>query len=326
MTMPLTHQFQSSNRVLKSIMPVISRARHVTFDLEAARRFVEELKVGELNPPEWDLRFHFHDGSARTVQYLFLLDSLNFCFWGEPRWTIDFKGAKLSGYNALAAALRRAVEDKQPILEAQWMRFADRDELEALLGGDIELPLLDERVAIVREIGEGLIRLYDGQAANMVAVAGKSAWRLVDLLLADFPNFRDVAYYGPKQVLFLKRAQIFCSDLFGAFGGRQWGEFLDIGNLTCFADYRLPQLLRKAGILYFSPYLADQVDLGELIAAGSEEEIEIRAMTIYAVEMLRSMLRKNGVSLTSVELDWILWGRTRSLESPPHHCTITTYY
>lgn len=326
MTMQLPYKIPTANRVLKSIAPVIANARFVAFDLDAARRFADDLKTGDLNVPGWDLRFHFHDGKERTVQYLFLLDSLNFCFWGDPRWGIEFKGAEIRGYNALAAALRLAVEEGQPVLDAEWMVQASREDVANLLEGNVEAPLLDSRVEIIREIGDGLLRLYGGQAANMVSVAGRSAWKLVDLLLADFPNFRDVAYYGPRQVLILKRAQIFCADLYGAFGGQKWGEFRDIGDLTAFADYRLPQLLRKHGVLFYSPDLADQIDQMELIPAGSDEEIEIRAMTIYAVEVLRALLKKNGVLRTSIELDWILWGRTRSLESPPHHRTITTCY
>ncbi len=41
-----------------------------------------------------------------------------------------------------------------------------------------------------------------------------------------------------RQVFFYKRAQIFAGDLWGAFGGRGYGEFQDIAQLTMFADYR----------------------------------------------------------------------------------------
>ena len=46
--------------------------------------------------PMWDTRYHFFDGTERTVNWLLLLDALNFCFWaesGQPRWSISLRAA-----------------------------------------------------------------------------------------------------------------------------------------------------------------------------------------------------------------------------------------
>lgn len=322
----MNFDFPAGHRILKSIVPVVNQARFVAFDPDSAWRFVEQLTETDLTVPPWDRTYHFHDGSARTVQYLFLLDCLNFCFWGEPRWGIERERAWLTGYEALAASLKDAVERGAPILDAAWMSRAQPSDLADLFKSRTEMPLLAERAAIVREAGEELLRQFGGQAAGLVEAAGGSIHRLLDLLLAYFPNFRDVAHYSGRQVFFLKRAQIFCADLYAAFGGRAWGRFDDIAELTAFADYRLPQLLRREGILRFSPELARCIENRELIPAGSDEEIEIRATTIYAVEVIKRMLSARGINRLSIEVDWILWGRTRGLDSPPHHRTITTFY
>lgn len=60
-------------------------------------------------------------------------------------------------------------------------------------------------------------------------------------------------------------------------------DFKDIGNLTTFPDYRVPQLLRELGIMNYSPALAAAVDGREEIVAGSRHELEIRAATVVAV-------------------------------------------
>jgi hypothetical protein len=57
-----------------------------------------------------------------------------------------------------------------------------------------------------------------------------------------------------------------------------------------FADYVVPAVLRHWGILEYSSALAASVDGQSEIAAGSEEEVEIRACTITAVEQLRETL------------------------------------
>ena len=44
-------------------------------------------------------------------------------------------------------------------------------------------------------MGTGLLQQYDGQAANLIAAAGCSAARLVQLVTAVFAGFRDHAVY-----------------------------------------------------------------------------------------------------------------------------------
>jgi hypothetical protein len=61
------------------------------------------------------------------------------------------------------------------------------------------------------------------------------------------------------QVFFYKRAQIFVGDVYGAFGGQGLGCFPDAAQLTMFADYRVPVVLRLMGLLQYSAELARQV-------------------------------------------------------------------
>lgn len=59
-----------------------------------------------------------------------------------------------------------------------------------------------------------------------------------------------------------KRAQIFVGDVYGAFGGQGLGHFTDIDQLTMFADYRVPVVLRELGVLQYSTELAQLVSDG----------------------------------------------------------------
>ncbi len=309
-------------KVLESVRWVVERAEYVTLDEDALRRSAQELARQSLNFA-WD-GLHFRDGTARTVQYLFVLDSLNFCFWPEPRWRYH----SLDGYVALAAALRDAVLRGDCILEASFLAEISRKALREILDGENEIPLLDERVEILRECGAALQSKYDGQAARLVERAERSVVRLVELLAQDFSSFRDEASYHGRTVYFYKRAQIFCADLYGAFGGRSWGEFSDIDELTAFADYKVPQVLRHLGILRYSPELAERIDRREELPAGSPEEIEIRAHTIWAVELLKQELEQLGRSLRSFEIDWLLWnlGQCEEFRQKPYHRTRTIFY
>ena len=58
--------------------------------------------------------------------------------------------------------------------------------------------------------------------------------------------------------------------------GKGLGSFDDMDELTMFADYRVPQLLRDAGVMVYSDHLAAIVDNCTELLAGSEEETQIR--------------------------------------------------
>ena len=105
-------------------------------------------------------------------------------------------------------------------------------------------------------------------------------------------GFRDHSLYKGHQVFLYKRAQIFVADLWGAFKGQNYGEFHDINSITIFADYIVPAVLRELGILKYGSNLSCWIDSNSEIVPGSEEEVEIRACSIYAVEKMRDLISK----------------------------------
>lgn len=147
-------------------------------------------------------------------------------------------------------------------------------------------------------------------------------------------GFRDTSVYQGKLVHFYKRAQILVGDVWAAYGRPHFDNashpyaFRDIDQLTMFADYRVPQILREMGIMKYSASLAERIDSYTEIPFGSEEEIEIRAQTIIAVDKLHAALTALGVSLLVIELDWLLWQKGEALKDSikPHHRTKTIYY
>jgi hypothetical protein len=313
--------------VLESTLPVVRAARHVSLDQTAIAAFADRLSREGLQRPAWRVEPHWWDGTERTAQYVFVLDALNFCFWGEPKWRVEYGGRLLDGYWALAACLRRAIENGTPVLEASYLAQMDIDQLHGLLAGEGELGLLSERADSLRQLGQLLLDRYQGQAANLVVQAEHSAVALVRRLVEEMPSFDDVAQYDGRAVRFYKRAQLLCSDLFGAYEGAGLGLFRDFEQLTAFADYKLPQVLRGAGLLVYDQHLAARVDALVELPAGSPEEVEIRAATVWAVEHLRQALLDRNVLFRAFEIDWALWQLGQQAESPqPCHRTRTVFY
>lgn len=121
----------------------------------------------------------------------------------------------------------------------------------------------------------------------------------------------------------LKRAQILVADLYGAYEGEGLGEFGDIDMLTMFPDYRVPQYLHHMKVLEYSEHLLDSIVKNVEIPSRSEEEIEIRAVTIEACERLSRL-----TNLKAIEIDWLLWqlGESSLKEMIEHHRTLSIFY
>ncbi|MFH1481752.1 MAG: queuosine salvage family protein [Pseudomonadota bacterium] len=317
--------------VLDTSKKVAETSDHVHIDQQGLRRLIKGwVEQGVVVPP-WNDRYHFNDGSEKTVSYLLVLDSLNFCFWpsaGKKKWEIDYESGELSGYYALSASLKRAVESGIPITRADYLAELSYDGVRTVLGGRGDLQLFHRRCEILNELGRVLLEDYDGRACRLVEDAGGSAVNLTELLAKKLASFRDTAVYKGQRVFFYKRAQIVAADLHGAFEGKAWGLFGDMGRLTSFADYKVPQVLRHVGVLRYTRELAEKVDQMQLIEAGSSEEVEIRANTIRAVQLMKEEMEKMGRDLKAYEIDWILWnmGQHPDFKVKPYHRTLTIFY
>lgn len=321
--------------VLTTTAPVIAAARSVRLAPDALARVAARLAGQPLPVPAWNARYHWSDGDWRAVNTTLVLDALNFSFWtapGAPRWQLRYRGETLDGYWALAAALKRAIEEEGcPLWDPEFLRELSEEDAEAIFhpegASSGRIPLFAARIANLREVGRVLCQQYGGWFGEALGRAGYSAPVLARLVATDFPSFDDTADYAGHEVRFYKRAQILAADLYGVFGGRGWGQLGELDRLTAFADYKLPQLLRAEGVLVYAPKLAARVDAREPLAAGSPEEIEIRAATVWGVELLRRALVERGVVARPFELDWYLWTLAQERDDlAPYHRARTAYY
>ena len=318
--------------VLTSCLAVVEQSRYVHINPKAIANLLSDNLHLAISPISLGpAPHHFYDSTATTAEWLFLLNTVNHCFWpdaGSPPWTIEYNNEMLSGYWALAASLKRAMEEGVYLHRAATLAELDSPTLAHIFRGRGEIPLLEERVKNLRQAGHVLLDRFQGSFIHLLEEAGGSATKFVDLLAKEISSFNDVAEYHSKKVYFYKRAQLLVHDLWSTFSGRSWGNFIDLENLTAFADYKLPQVLRHLDILHYKPELADLVQNLVQLPAGSLEEVEIRAATVWAVELLRQKLSEQGLRVSSPQLDNWLWylGQEDAYRALPYHRTRTVFY
>lgn len=332
--------------VLTSCQAVVDSSRHVRIEDDAIARVAAALATSN-EIPAWDADLHYRatgqHGDEHTAMWLLILDALNFCFWGQGvdpqiRWRVRWKGELVDGYTALVAALTKAVERGYPLHNASWLAQVSESDVAAILApepGHMEIPLFDDRVRNLRELGAGLLAYGHNPATAFIQAAQGSGVSLAKLIIQTFPSFNDVATWPHadtglpgNEVRFYKRAQILVGDIVGGLSGSPLGRFDDLAQLTAFADYKVPQMLRAMDVLAYDERLAAIVDSRTRIAPSSRMEVEIRAATIIACDRLVRALGDYGRVITAAELDWHLWSRSQALgkESLPYHLTTTIYY
>ncbi len=320
--------------VLSSTAPVAQGARHVRIDPAAVERFAQA-RGGRPAPRLAEDALHCTFlPPRRRLNTLLALEALNFSFWdSEPRWRVTWGGQVHDGYWALAAALRRAiVEDALPVWDAAWLAALDAGTLARLLRGEGKPPpLLPARLAHLREAGAGLLARWGGEFAHVVQAAQGDAVRLVRLIVAEFASFRDEAAWQGQPVRFYKRAQICVADLTRQLRDDPLGRLEGLAQLTAFADYKVPQVLRKEGVLVLDAALAARIDRGEELAPGGAEEVELRAATIWAVEWIARALNRQLAAglpaLLAADVDYLLWAAGQDKTGlPRYHLTRTVYY
>jgi hypothetical protein len=317
--------------ILDSLKPLIGQSRRVAFHPERLVPAVTQWGDFASGQATWDHPCHYFDGSEETLRWILVLDVLNHCFWaseGEPTWTVSYQGREYSGYWGLAASLKRAVERGFRITDPEFLAELSDAHLREIFAGEGEIPLFEERLSNLREAGRVLLSRWSGDIIHLLEETRGSAVQTVQQVVSSFSSFQDEAQYRGQTVFFWKRAQLFVADVHAAFSGRGWGRYDDIQELTAFADYKLPQVLRELGILSYHHSLAERIDLRQNLTTGGEEEIEIRAITILAVEALKKAFASMGKEVTSVTVDQWLWqlGQLEPFRRRPYHRCRTIFY
>lgn len=267
------------------------------------------------------------------LQLIFVRNAINFSFWPDPlkpQWVVEKREGHTShikwGADALNVCFERALQDGTKVLSPNFLNHITEGQMKFLFRGlhGTEIPMSEERMYCLRNIGSVLLEKFGGKYLNIIEIAEYDAVKLVDLIAEKFSSYSDISRFRSMRVPFLKRAQLcaYHTDIVLRHYGQNGLKHVD--RLTAFADYRIPQILREFGILEYSERLKNVIRKEELILRDDPMEVEIRAATIQAVELIRQ--HSNGKYI-SAEIDSILWKMTRSLKlRKPFHRTRTRFY
>ncbi|EPS37410.1 hypothetical protein H072_8911 [Dactylellina haptotyla CBS 200.50] len=332
--------------VLQSAEYICDNAIDVALDMRsckaAAEMIVNSMEKEHYGTQTWDGHvLHPHTKDEEQVEFIFLMDLLNFSFWADDEkapYKVEYDGNLEDGYWSLVAAIRRALDEGIPITSPYfWVdeTVCPDKLLEHVFRSstDTPMPMLKERIKCLREAGEILCENFNGSFVNCIREAEGSAAALVNLVVDEFPCFKDESRFEGRKIHFYKRAQILVADIWASFNGESFGEFSDINKITMFADYRIPQILHTLGCLLYSPPLEHAVRQRRILPPSSTWEMEIRGCTIHCVELIRREIIKRhpNAKVNAILIDFFLYDTAKEWEVQgkemiPTHRTRSIWY
>jgi Potential Queuosine, Q, salvage protein family len=293
---------------------IASTARFVHLERAAIPGYATGLPLAQARAPQLDPATHYSGEPDATLLFVVVLDAINF---GSGYFPWLKKRPGLSGYFTVATSLKEHFEQRG-VPSADALRKLKAEDCAHIFGQTLEGPageLMRLFAEALNDLGNLVDSCYQGSFRRLVEASEGSAERLVEGLV-EMQFYRDVPFY--------KRAQLTAADL--ATAGVV--QFRDLDRLTIFADNLVPHVLRLDGVLVYDPGLVARIEREELIPSGSDEEVEIRACALQAVELLAAALRERGTPLTPMQLDYLLWNRGQGplYKAVPRHRTRCVFY
>jgi Potential Queuosine, Q, salvage protein family len=312
-------------RLRTSVTTLAPRARWVRCDEARLRAYVDDASRRDQQPRFDPTLSDVGDAEARLA-FVLMRDATNF---GSGYHPVLRKRPGLSGARTTGIALAEHFRTHGPP-SADWLAKVTARECAQIFHQD-EMGDAGELMGLFatawNQLGRHLTEYHAGRFDGLLNDAGGSALRLVEkLTMLSF--FRDVCRYDGSSFPFLKRAQLAAYDLSLALPADRRAQFADLAELTIFADNLVPHVLKVDGVLVFDPALDARIDAGELLSSGSAEEVEIRALAVYATERLVELCRERRDDVIPLQLsDW-LWHRgqlPRYKQRARHRCRCVYY-
>jgi len=264
---------------------------------DAAHKILNQMKERKYSVTIWkDEVTHPKEMNEATVDWIFVVDSLNFSFWlpGEKQFQLEHEGVVFEDYQALCMAVNRALKEGIPLTTPSYYKSVKLETVSHVFRScnGTTLPLLEQRTQNLNTNGQVLCNSFNCSFVNVLKQCNHDVTTFIAKVTELFPSFRDTSTFCGQQVAFYKRVQILCADIWACFEGAGYEKFDNIEVLTMFADYRVPQSLQALGILKYSESLLKKLKDGEELGMGSVEEMEIRGCSIHCVELLCQEVKK----------------------------------
>lgn len=311
------------NNVYNEIKYVVDNSKYVKINYQNINEFV--LNFGEPNYKHWFSEIDLNLDEKEKILLVFIIESLNFCFWQKPKYKVLYHNEEVKGSEALFLRIIDKVENNKKFLDINYLNNLSFEEFQNTFYSPLgELSMLNTRYKLFVDTINVIYKKGNKFYEELFNI--KKDEELLNYIINNFKYFDDCSHYKNKIIHFNKRATLLVNDLF-YISDTINKNIGNVDNMFGCADYGIPKTLRTYDILEYNDELSKNVDNEVEIIANSEMEIEIRANMLYVLEIMKKELQNSGKNINCVELDNLIWqmGRKKKNAIPYHH-TITIFY
>lgn len=308
---------------IETLKFISENSRYVFINKARIRSFVNNIDSWEYH--YWINKKEFGMSEEEFIIFAFLCESMNFCFWENRKWRVLYGNKEYVGSEALFYTILREVSSNKFFLNVEYLKKIKYSQFRNILMSNGELPaLVFKRFKLFKETIKIIAKKKEYFFQELFAL--ESDEELLKYIVKNFKHFDDKSRFKGRTIHFNKRAILLANDLF-RMSETIRTNLKTINNLTGGADYAIPKVLYEQGILTYDNKLSKIIQNKKIIKHNSQMEVEIRANTLYVLEIMKDILKSKNIHLTSIELDNIIWNMRKNTDSqfPPHH-TKTIYY
>lgn len=306
-------------KIKSSCNYVALNSKYVSINYKKLNEYIKTIDIKKIkfwlsNNP-YDL---FEMKIDKVINFMLLFDSINYCFWGQPKWTIETIEGKKDGSDALLYTLLNYVKksDRVDFSNVSFKEFSN------ILKGNVDIPFLKERYNTIVSICNVVNEKMNGNFYNYIKEINKDT-ELFKIIINNFSNFCDERDYNNEKIYFYKLAQLLTSDILHIKELIN-GTKVDYSHLVGCADYKIPQTLRALGILEYNEELFEIVDNKKIIDKNSKYEVEIRANMIAVISYINSNLK----NVCQIDINDYIFSTSKNVKNivkPYHLCKNRNY-
>jgi hypothetical protein len=307
------------DKIHDSCAYVMRNSKYVNINYEKLDDFIEKIEIKDIKHWLSSNPYNLLDmGIERIVNFLLIFESIDFSFWGSPKWTIDTNGDKKDGSDALLYLMINYVTNNN----STDLSKITLDEFRNIFLGNVDIPLLEERYNNIKNVSCIVNEKMNGNFYESIKnlTVDKD---LFEYIITNFDCFIDERKYSGRKIYFYKLAQLLTSDILHM---REEIEniHVDYSNLIGCADYKIPQTLRALGIIEYAEALSRTIDEKTEIDISSKYEVEIRASQIVVIDYIKSKI-KNINSIDINDYLFLYSKNVKSIVKPYHLCRNVNY-
>ena len=195
--------------VIDSCKYVMDNAKYVTINYDKLNEFIMTINCKELkhwlsNNPYNILNV----GIENVINFMILFESIDYSFWGIPKWTINTDLGEKDGSDALLYAMLKFVKDRK----LEDLYNISYEEFKLMLKGNVEIPFIQERYETLIQTSKIVKEKMNGNFYKYV-YSIHSDIELFEVITDNFLSFKDERKYDEKTIYFYKLAQLLTSDI-----------------------------------------------------------------------------------------------------------------